>query len=298
MSIGVGDLCFVEYNGFPAVFHTRLAIAHAENEEWLIAIPNMDLYPEELNAGNGDCSQFFHSSTGTIPRVVPRGSVYAFQPMSAQQDAAGTASSRGGEAEERLGASTSSARRSWCCRSSTSRRWALDQRLEWQMMAKMLKYGFWLSIFDGHKVGEELTLPAGSPQDGNNALAHVLDKDGKDFTVRVQKCKRSDVGERCEQVVRAARSMEAKLGDDPVVSDDVRTLSIKYGPNGEKCRTFRESIQEMRQVDMEEFPLSPRTCLEYLRWLRSLRVVTGSTFHGCRAPVSLNGTELFLKTKC
>ena len=55
--------------------------------------------------------------------------------------------------------------------------------------------------------------------------------------------------------------MEAKLGDDPLVSDDVRTLSIKYGTNGERCRKFRESIHEMRQVEMEHFPLAPRTCL-------------------------------------
>ena len=59
--------------------------------------------------------------------------------------------------------------------------------------------------------------------------------------------------------------MEAKHGEDQISADDVRTLSIKYGPNGERSRTFRESVQEMQQCHFDEFPLEPRTCLECLR---------------------------------
>lgn len=56
MSIGIGELCFVQCNGYQGVFHTRLATAHIEGDEWLIATPDMDLYPEELNARNADDS--------------------------------------------------------------------------------------------------------------------------------------------------------------------------------------------------------------------------------------------------
>ena len=84
----------------------------------------------------------------------------------------------------------------------------------------------------------------------------------------------------------------------PLVSDDVRTFSIKYGPNGERSRGFVNPFN-IRQVEMKEFPLSPRICLEYLRAiLQFQRVVTGSTCHGCRMPASLKETELSLKTKC
>ena len=76
---------------------------------------------------------------------------------------------------------------------------------------------------------------------------------------------KDDLGEVCEALIKGARAMEAKHGEDQISADDVRTLSIKYGPNGERSRTFRESVQEMQQCHFDEFPLEPRTCLEYLR---------------------------------
>ena len=269
MSVRIGDLCYVEYHGYPGVFHTRLATAHIENDEWLIATPDLDLYPEELNARNGDISQFFHSSTGAIPRRVPRGSIYAFQPMTAQEYARiMSQGQRAAEAEKirrGLGPAAPAGGGAGAAVAAPAAVGAPTLRAGGGDDGDDAEVWVLVEHVDGHKIGEELTLAAGSPQEGNHALVHVLGKDGKDFVVRAQKRKRADIGELCEQVIQAARMMEAKLGDDPLVSDDVRTLSIKYGPNGERCRTFRESIQEMRQVEMEEFPLSPRTCLEYLR---------------------------------
>ena len=54
-------------------------------------------------------------------------------------------------------------------------------------------------------------------------------------------------------------------GDDRVAGDDARTLSIKYGANGERSRAFKESVQEMRVVDFDDFPFVPRTCCDYLK---------------------------------
>ena len=85
--------------------------------------------------------------------------------------------------------------------------------------------------------------------------------------------------------------MEAKHGEDQISADDVRTLSIKYGPNGERSRTFRESVQEMQQCHFDEFPLEPRTCLEYLRAVAEILAWVQQS----KIP---EGTEPFLRTKC
>ena len=50
----------------------------------MIATLDLDLYPEDLFAGNPDFAWFFHTANGAFPRGVPRGDIYAFTPMSAQ----------------------------------------------------------------------------------------------------------------------------------------------------------------------------------------------------------------------
>ena len=50
LSIGVGEFVTLSTTDTLEFFHTRLATAHIENDEWLIATPDLDLYLEELNA--------------------------------------------------------------------------------------------------------------------------------------------------------------------------------------------------------------------------------------------------------
>ena len=40
---------------------------------------------------------------------------------------------------------------------------------------------------------------------------------------------------------------------------------MKHGLNGEQSRTFKDSIQEMRLLEFDDFPFSPRTCLDYVK---------------------------------
>lgn len=35
----------------------------------------------------------------------------------------------------------------------------------------------------------------------------------------------------------------------------MRTLEVKFGYNGERHRSFRESVKELQQTDFEDFPL-------------------------------------------
>jgi hypothetical protein len=55
------------------------------------------------------------------------------------------------------------------------------------------------------------------------------------------------------------------LGEDRFVADDVRTLEVRYGASGERLRTFRESVKEFQQVEFADFPLMPRTTLDYAK---------------------------------
>ena len=62
-------------------------------------------------------------------------------------------------------------------------------------------------------------------------------------------------------------------------------MSIRYAANGERQRSVKESVAEMVQVEMDDFPYEPRTALEYLRgvtysqhlaWVQQSRIPDGS----------------------
>ena len=54
-------------------------------------------------------------------------------------------------------------------------------------------------------------------------------------------------------------------GEDCEAAADVRTMSIKYNINGERQRGFKSSVDEMKVCEFSDFPLEPRTAMEYLR---------------------------------
>ena len=87
--------------------------------------------------------------------------------------------------------------------------------------------------------------------------------DGVDKVVLVKKVMEEDAAAFCEERVQPLRASEASQGEDKHVADSVRTLEIRYGANGERLRTFRETVKELQQVEFPDFPLEPRTCLDY-----------------------------------
>ena len=62
--------------------------------------------------------------------------------------------------------------------------------------------------------------------------------------MRKQWVREDDIPGYCEERVQAMRTSEASAGEDRFVADDVRTLEVRYGANGERLRTFRESVKE------------------------------------------------------
>eukprot|EP00435_Cladocopium_sp_Y103_P068559 s1270_g31.t1 len=65
-------------------------------------------------------------------------------------------------------------------------------------------------------------------------------------------------------------SAEASAGSDLSAADDVRTLEVRYGLNGERLRSFRESVNELQEVEFSDYPLEPRTALSYAKAIASI----------------------------
>ena len=78
------------------------------------------------------------------------------------------------------------------------------------------------------------------------------------------------VGDFCDERIALARSSESCEGLDRSSSEDVRTLEVRYGFNGERQRSFRESVKELVMTEFEDFPLQPRTTLDYVRAVASV----------------------------
>ena len=108
-------------------------------------------------------------------------------------------------------------------------------------------------------------MTPGAVTDGDFGLHHIVDAEGQNRVVLVKRVPPEDLERFCEQRIQWCRESEACAGDDRVAGDDARTLSIKYRVNGERSRSFKESVQELRVVDFDDFPFNPRTCLEYVK---------------------------------
>eukprot|EP00438_Fugacium_kawagutii_P019085 Skav234713 [mRNA] locus=scaffold634:71989:73248:+ [translate_table: standard] len=260
-----GHLCYLEYVGFPGVIHTRLALDCVDNNDWVICTPDLDLYVEELAGSNPDLLRFWHMADGALPPRVPRNSIYAFAPMTPQQY--GQLIQRGqaiGQAERAarglaaLGAAPAVGLAPAAAPAAAGGDGA-DEHV-W-VLAEMVK---------GHKLGEEVPVPPNAPREGDHALVHVLDDGNVDHVVRAQRIKKDDLGPSCEEMIQACRMAVALHGEDPEAAADVRTLSIKYNGNGDRYREFRSSLDDMRLVEFEDFPLEPRTTLDYLRAVSEL----------------------------
>ena len=98
----------------------------------------------------------------------------------------------------------------------------------------------------------------------------VCDAEGKTKPCLIHHLALDDIPRFCEERVKLGRLTEAMDGNDRIAGDDVRTMEIRYGVNGERLRNFRESIAEMQEVEFEDFPLEPRTALPYLKAVASV----------------------------
>ena len=67
--------------------------------------------------------------------------------------------------------------------------------------------------------------------------------------VRMESYGEAEVAPFCEDRIALARSAEAADGPDRSACDDCRTLEIRNGINGERQRSFRESVKELQLTE-------------------------------------------------
>eukprot|EP00438_Fugacium_kawagutii_P030435 Skav216220 [mRNA] locus=scaffold238:349502:350698:+ [translate_table: standard] len=248
-ALAPGSLMFVNYGEVPEVYHTRLVLDHVENLDYIIGTPDLDIYTETLDPSNPDYTDCVAALPGgLVPPGINPLSVYAFAPMTAaelsQLMAAGRAEGALERARRGVGAAAAGVVAGGVARGNEI--WVLAD------------------YYDGKKLGDKVDPPLGHPVLGDFGLMS-LGVGAEAKVVLIKRLKEEDVASFCEDRVQALRSVEASQGEDRAVADDVRTLEVRYGANGERLRTFRESIKEFQQVDFMDFPLAPRTALDYCR---------------------------------
>eukprot|EP00438_Fugacium_kawagutii_P026192 Skav206687 [mRNA] locus=scaffold1764:19776:25916:+ [translate_table: standard] len=250
------DVCYLDYGEVPACVHTRLVVGEVDRatHEFQILTPDFDSYIEILDGSNPDLVSFHRSGpAGGLPVGVNPATIYGFAAMTPQQ----------------------------LNRYLQQGRIDADQERALRGLAPLPVPGaavaddsVWIlaSMVEGHKLGETITPPGGFPQLGDYGLVHVNDAKGVQQiqTAMVRNVKPDDVASTCELMIQLARSSEACEGDDRSASEDIRTMSVKYAANGDRLRPFRESVGEMVECEMDDFPYMPRTCLEYLRAVNTI----------------------------
>eukprot|EP00435_Cladocopium_sp_Y103_P043411 s342_g12.t1 len=234
--IPIGSLAFIDYGEVPRYIHTRLIVGHIEAAEYQVLTPDFDCYVEEISRA---------MSANEFANRLAAGAVLA----DAERARRGLAPVGGGG--HAPGAPVAAAAPAAA---------GGDQGQVWVIAEHI----------DGRKIGERVTPPAGHPADGSWGLMRIADNKNFERPVLICRMAESEVAVFCEQRILAARSSEALEGDDISASDDVRTLEVTYGLNGERQRSFRESVKQLQQVEFSDFPFEPRTCLEYMKAISSI----------------------------
>eukprot|EP00438_Fugacium_kawagutii_P000777 Skav229111 [mRNA] locus=scaffold92:703800:704993:+ [translate_table: standard] len=245
MNFQPGQVVYMDYNEVPPVIHTRIVLGQVTGLEYMIQTPDGDQYVEILDNSNPDIVGFYVGpDDGSLPVGLPAGvRVYGFAPMTLQQFNAMLADGR----VETL--------------AEMGRRGIVPP----VVAGPMVEIWVLAEMVAGHKIGETVQVPVGMTQEGEYGLLPMVDGEGNRRPVLVKRIRPDDLASFCDSRIALARSSESLAGDDRYAGEDVRTLCVKFGPNGERSRSYRESVLEMVQVEYDDFPLEPRTALAYAR---------------------------------
>lgn len=259
MAFTPSTLVYVDYGERnPPVVHARLILERIENSDFLVLTPDFDMYVETYDDSNGDIVGYWPSlPDGSTPAAVNPAHIYGFRPMTADQFSGFMRAGRLEAMDERnrrgvvqapggagIGAAPAVA--------NLQNVWILAEMIE------------------GHKIGERVVPPVDFPSDGSWGLMSLTNSSGVTRPCLIHQLGESEVPTFCDERIRLCRLSEALEGDDRVASDDVRTLEVRYSAANERQRTFRESVQDLRMTEFDDFPISPRTALDYVRAISSI----------------------------
>ena len=267
--INPGDVVFMDYGERPQVVHARLVLDSIDpsTHEYMILTPDHDMYSEVLHDRNGDLHAFYLGGPGGgLPRGVAAANVYGFALMTVREYSNFMRIGRTQAAAERAArgivpppvappadpAAAPGAGAARAAAAAAGQLWVLGESIGQK------------------KIGDIVDVPAGAPSLGDVALVQMVDSDGQTRVVTAFRVSADEVAQFCEDRVQQLRSCEACEGIDRIVADDIRTLAVKYGANGERHRGFKETVDEMTTTEMSDFPFEPRTCLPYLQAVQSI----------------------------
>jgi hypothetical protein len=249
----VGSVALVRYAIAGAeVWHERQVIAHITDDVYVICTPDMDVYAEDLSITNADLQGLrMRAAVGGVPYGINAATVYPLPAWTVAQQATISQLASVEAAAERLARGVGAvappvAGGAVVAVVAAGRAWVLCETIE------------------GHAIGEQVTFPVGGAVDGEYGLM-TLPGLRVPRPVLVRNIAITDLDAFCEERIGWARDSIAVAGNDLSVSEDVRTLSIKFAPDGTRSRTFRESVQEMILVDFDDFPFAPRTTQAYVK---------------------------------
>eukprot|EP00438_Fugacium_kawagutii_P033140 Skav227543 [mRNA] locus=scaffold2241:169914:174596:- [translate_table: standard] len=257
-----GALIFVDYGEVPQLLHSRLVLAHVHNDDYIIATPDLDVYSETLNAGNPDYVGFYPALPGGAPPAGIAGiRVYNFGAITAADYAALMEAGRQEAVNERarLGVAAGVMAAAGLVGAPGALGGAAVQEV-W-ILAEFV---------EGHKIGEIVNPPAGHAVDGKWGLMHVTDSNGKDRPCLIHQIMEDQLGAFCDERVKLCRAAEAAHGNELLASDDVRTLEVRYGMNGERHRLFKDTVNELQEVAFPDYPFEPRTTHAYMKAIASI----------------------------
>lgn len=258
MAFAPSTLAYVDYGERnPTVIHARLIIERIDANDFLILTPDWDMYVETYDDSNGDIVGYWPSLPGGgAPPAVNPAHVYGFRPMSAEQFAGVMRAGRLEAIDERnrrgLAQVPGAGGGAAAPAAAGQNVWVLAEMIE------------------GHKIGERVVPPQGFVSDGNWGLMSLANSAGVTRPCLIHQIDEAEIATFCDERIRLCRLGEALEGDDRLASDDVRTLEVRYGSANERQRTFKETVQELRVVEFEDFPITPRTTLEYVKAIGSI----------------------------
>lgn len=244
MAYNPGDVVFLNYGEIPVLHHTRIVLAAVDESthDYVIVTPDFDVYCEQLHGSNPDLVGITPGDpAGGVPAALAGGNIYGFAPLAADQLARfmneGRVEAAAERARQGLGPAGGAGANIW-------------------VLAEMVA---------GKKVGEQVHPPAGCPNLAGYGLMNITDSNGSTRACLIKSIQADELDAFCQERVQLARETEALAGDDRSASDDIRTMAVQYTMNGERKRNIKDSIGEMAEVELEDFPYEPRTCHEYLQ---------------------------------
>ena len=268
-SLKTGGYAFLFYHG-DAYWHQRLLIGHLESDVWYICTPDGDMYDEQISEDNPDLVSV-KVGTGDDGLGSPAGLgefVHCFKRGFGRVGLTESKHARlMAEGEEYLKAERER-------RGVHGPALVAQPRVEPRAPSEHSRgeprlpppAGIWVmaETAGSLKIGDSISPSADLVKIGDTGLDVIAGK------VRQIRWLTGGPAEKDAFIEERGAFLRSEVDADGAIDDaataqgpaeDVRTMSVKFGRDGSRRRTFRESLEEMEEVPFEDWPVDgPRTC--------------------------------------